>query len=222
MIKLSSLLVIGLLSVSAQAGKVEHITLSPTSGVVAVEGPIMEGSAAGVSNAILSVHLQGAKEVWIFINSPGGSVVAGGRIIAQIENLKRKGVTVNTVCTGLCASMAAHIHQYGDKRYMTEYSILMFHPASGGAEGELDKMHSQLNFFKAYVERFDRNVAKRGKITIEKYKQLQQNEAWLDENQAADMNFSDGTVSTDVPVVEKRSLFDALFGGLFKDFQIKK
>ena len=79
--------------------------------------------------------------MYVFIDSPGGSVLSGAQIISAIQAAKGP---VNTLCVGICASMAAMIHQFGTNRLVLDRSFLMFHPASGGAEGEVDKMYSRL------------------------------------------------------------------------------
>jgi ATP-dependent protease ClpP protease subunit len=67
--------------------------------------------------------------VYLVLNSPGGSVIDGTRLMNFI---KYSGKNVVTICDNLCASMAFQIFQVGKTRYMTDKAILMAHPASGG------------------------------------------------------------------------------------------
>lgn len=94
---------------------------------VEIYGEINESSEA-IAQKITSLAAKG-KPIYLLINSPGGSVMDGALIISAIEASK---APVYTICTQLCASMAALIHQYGHTRYMVDRSILMFHPAAGG------------------------------------------------------------------------------------------
>lgn len=63
----------------------------------------------------------------IYINSPGGSVLDGYRIIEAIKAAQAKGFEVNTVCTEMCASMGAIILEFGTHRYATSTSFILFH-----------------------------------------------------------------------------------------------
>ncbi len=70
------------------------------------------------------------KEIQIFINSPGGSVIAGLGIYDAIQYVR---CDVSTSCHGLCASMAAVLLAGGTKgkRFATKTSRIMIHAASG-------------------------------------------------------------------------------------------
>jgi ATP-dependent Clp protease protease subunit len=63
----------------------------------------------------------------IYINSPGGSVQHGFLIIEAMKAAQAKGITVNTVCVQLCASMAAIILEFGDHRLALSTAVIMFH-----------------------------------------------------------------------------------------------
>lgn len=151
---------------------------------------VIEGNSALIAKQILYLG-KSAEPMTIIINSPGGSVVDGAEIIAAIEAASGP---VNTLCVELCASMAAMIHSYGTHRLMLNHSIVMFHPASGGVEGEVDKMYSRLSTLKRYVGKMELNVAKRAKISYEQYKARSGVEMWLDAEDAVAQGFADGIV----------------------------
>lgn len=158
---------------------------------VYIYGEINGSHGPEIATKILS--LGDSKEpMYVFINSPGGSVLVGATIISAIEAAKGP---VNTICVQLCASMAAMIHQYGTQRLVMGHSILMFHPASGGGpDGEVDKQFSELNFFKRFIGKMEANAASRAKITYKEYKYLSGTELWLDSEDAVSSNFADKTV----------------------------
>lgn len=158
--------------------------------IVYVYGVIGEGLSATVAKQILQLGKTG-EPITILINSPGGSVLDGAEIISAMEAAKGP---VNTICVELCASMAAMIHSYGHKRLMLDRSIVMYHPASGGLEGEVDKMYSRLSTLKRYVDKLDANVAKRAKLTPEEFRNLYMKELWLDAEDATQQGFADGIV----------------------------
>lgn len=127
----------------------------------------------------------------ILINSPGGSILHGGTIISAMQAASGP---VNTVCLQLCASMAAMIHQYGTHRLAIDRSILMFHPASGGADGEIDKINSQISFIKSYIAEMEGNVAKRSKIEYLEYKKHSGVEWWVSAQKGYELGLVDNIV----------------------------
>lgn len=135
-----------------------------------------------------------AKRIYLLITSPGGSVLAGTMIIETMQGSK---IPVDTVCVGLCASMGAHMHASGAKRYMTNKSILMYHPASGGVEGEFDSMVSRLSFLNRYVTKLDMYVADRAGVPYEDFKAKTRDELWLDAQDATFDGFNDTIVYLD-------------------------
>ncbi|HOP94565.1 MAG TPA: ATP-dependent Clp endopeptidase proteolytic subunit ClpP [Dictyoglomaceae bacterium] len=74
------------------------------------------------------------KEVYLYINSPGGEVSAGLAIYDTMRHVKPK---ITTVCVGQAASMAAVLLSAGDKgrRYALPHSRVMIHQPLGSAYG---------------------------------------------------------------------------------------
>lgn len=131
------------------------------------------------------------KPIFIVINSPGGSVLLGGLFLSQMEATKSP---IITICHGLCASMAAIILQYGDKRYAVDKSIIMFHPASGGAQGDVDRMSSLMNMLQSYIFEMEHYVSNRIGLEYSEYKAKSAVEWWLTTHQAKDANVIDKIV----------------------------
>ena len=76
-----------------------------------------------------------AKDVTIYINSPGGSVTAGMAIYDTMQYIK---CDVSTICIGEAASMGAFLLAGGTKgkRFALPNSEIMIHQPSGGAQGQ--------------------------------------------------------------------------------------
>lgn len=148
---------------------------------------------ASVEEAIhqLDIMTSTNSTVYLFINSPGGSVFAGNKLIAYIEASK---ATINTVCIGICASMAAHIHQTGKARMVFDNAILMFHPASGGADGQIENMISLLTSVKSMVDKLDAKIAKRSGMSFGEFKARVAFEYWVLSDEAYDKHFADSIV----------------------------
>lgn len=131
------------------------------------------------------------RKVYLIITSPGGSVIAGAKLIAYMRS---SAVQVDTVCTELCASMAFHIFEAGKKRYMTDKSFLMGHSASGGAQGTLPNMLSMLQALNLLVERMDASIAKRAGIPIEKFQVMMLRNLWIESVDAVNTGLADGII----------------------------
>ncbi len=94
------------------------------------------------------------KDIYLYINSPGGSVYAG---MAIYDTMKFLSCDVNTYCMGIAASMGSFLLAAGTKgkRFALPNSRIMLHQPSGGGQGtaadieiqarEILRMRSRLN-----------------------------------------------------------------------------
>lgn len=158
--------------------------------VILLYGPIGEQTLA-VAESIKKAARE-SKPIWLLIDSPGGSVTVGGQILTAVQS---SGVDVNTVCLGMCASMAAIIHQHGTKRYMVDRSLLMFHEASGGVSGPIPQMLSRLTTMDRYVNKMIKYVAKRSGHKLSEFKAQLGPELWIDAEDAKKQGFTDAVVN---------------------------
>ena len=82
------------------------------------------------------------KEIYLFINSPGGSVSAGLAIYDTMNYIK---CDVSTICIGLAASMGAFLLSSGQKgkRFALPNAEIMIHQPLGGAQGQASDIQIQ-------------------------------------------------------------------------------
>jgi ATP-dependent Clp protease, protease subunit len=75
------------------------------------------------------------KDIWLYINSPGGSVSAGMAIYDTMQFIEP---AVGTVCVGLAASMGQFLLSAGEpgKRISLPHARIMMHQPSGGVRGQ--------------------------------------------------------------------------------------
>lgn len=75
------------------------------------------------------------KPIYLYINSPGGSVTAGLAVYDTMQYVKSE---VSTICIGQAASMAAVLLSSGasGKRYVLPHSRVMLHQVLGGVQGQ--------------------------------------------------------------------------------------
>lgn len=129
-----------------------------------------------------------AKDVDIFINSPGGDVFAGLAIYNMIKRLN-KPTTVHV--DGLAASAASVIAMAGDKIIMPKSSVMMIHNAWTFALGNKEEIRETAD----KLERIDNQLAEiyadRTGRDIETIKQMMEDETWMDGNEALAGRFCD-------------------------------
>ena len=83
-----------------------------------------------------------SKGVFIYINSPGGSVTCG---LAVYDNMNYINAEVTTICVGTAASMASFVLAGGDrgKRIALPQSRIMIHQPEGGSQGQASEVLSE-------------------------------------------------------------------------------
>lgn len=104
--------------------------------IIFVGGPITDEVANLVIAQLIFLESEDPdKDIWLYINSPGGSVYAGLGIYDTMQYIKPK---VSTLCMGMAASMASVLLAGGakGKRYALPYSRIMIHQPLGGAQGQ--------------------------------------------------------------------------------------
>lgn len=180
------------------------LSLEANDDTVFLYGQVSEENSETLSQKIIDLNsVRKTLPILLVIDSPGGVVFPGTKVISAIESSKRP---LYTVCYGLCASMAAMIHQYGHKRYMTDRSVLMFHNAAGGANGELNKMISQLTFIDRFVGKMEAYIEKRAQLSHDQYVKMIDSELWIDADDSLTRHFSDQTVTINLQKVKKTTI----------------
>ena len=136
--------------------------------IVFLVGPVNDHSANLVCAQMLFLESENPdKDIFLYINSPGGSVSAGLAVYDTMQFIKPD---VSTLCMGLAASMGSFLLMAGakGKRISLPNSKIMIHQPSGGAQGqatdieiharEIIKTREQLN--QIYAERTGQSVEK--------------------------------------------------------------
>ena len=103
------------------------------------------------------IYLEGKnpdKDIFLYINSPGGSVSAG---LALYDTIKYIKCDVVTICIGLAASMGAFLLASGTKgkRYALPNSEIMIHQPLGGAQGQASDIEIQARHIQLIKEKIN-------------------------------------------------------------------
>ena len=109
------------------------------------------------------------KDIYLYINSPGGSVTAGLAIYDTMNYIKPD---VSTVCLGMAASMGAFLLAAGakGKRYALPNSEIMIHQPMGGASGQATDIAIHAEHILRIKDNLNRILAERTGQPLEKIK----------------------------------------------------
>ena len=109
------------------------------------------------------------KDIYLYINSPGGSVTAGLAIYDTMNYIKPD---VSTVCLGMAASMGAFLLAAGakGKRFALPNSEIMIHQPMGGASGQATDIAIHAEHILRIKDNLNRILAERTGQPLEKIK----------------------------------------------------
>lgn len=95
---------------------------------VELVGEVMGAEALSITNSIMSKVDGSGKPIYMFINSPGGSMLIGQFILNAMDVAKQRGHRIVCGVGSLAASMAFSIFANCDARYALSGAQLLFHP----------------------------------------------------------------------------------------------
>ena len=109
-------------------------------------------------------------DIYLYINSPGGSVTAGFAIYDTIQHIKPD---VQTICIGMAASMGSFLLAAGakGKRFALPNAEVMIHQPLGGAQGQATEIEIAANHILKTREKLNRILSERTGQSIEKIQQ---------------------------------------------------
>jgi ATP-dependent protease ClpP protease subunit len=181
---------------------------------VALRGKIDEESSSAF---ISDLYRLKADTIYVYLITPGGSIVSGNNIIQALDTLVLTGKTV--ICIADHAySMGFVILQSCQTRYILPHSIIMQHQASLTVQGPIEQAR---NHFKL-VEKIDRksNIrqSKRMGLTTEAFHEMAEHDLWLYADEIIEVNAADKIVNVicdfdvNLPVhVQKNTMFGTVF-----------
>jgi ATP-dependent Clp protease protease subunit len=133
------------------------------------------------------------KDIWLYINSPGGSVTAG---MAIYDTMQFVQPDVGTICMGLGASMGQFLLCAGapGKRYALTHTRIMMHQPSGGVRGQASDIAIQAEQM-AYIKRLmaERIAFHTGK-TVEQVQIDSERDRWFTAEQAREYGIIDKVI----------------------------
>ncbi len=148
--------------------------------IIFLGGPIDDDTANIVVAQMLFLEADDPdKDIYLYINSPGGSVTAGLAIYDTMQYLRCE---VSTICVGLAASMGAFLLAAGakGKRHALENAEIMIHQVSGGAQGQATDIRIHAEQILRLKQRLNEILAKRTGQPIEKIAEDTERDNFMD------------------------------------------
>jgi ATP-dependent Clp protease protease subunit len=134
------------------------------------------------------------KDIWLYINSPGGSVTAGMAIYDTMQWVKPD---VATVAMGLAASMGQFLLSSGakGKRYATPHARIMMHQPSGGIGGTASDIRIQAELILHMKRQLTGLIAEQTGQTVEQITKDADRDRWFTADEALQYGFIDQVVT---------------------------
>jgi ATP-dependent Clp protease protease subunit len=133
------------------------------------------------------------KDIWLYVNSPGGSITAGMAIYDTMQFIRSD---VATICMGLGASMGQFLLSAGaaGKRYALPHARIMMHQPSGGIRGPASDIKIQAEQL-AYVKRLmAERIAFHTGQTVEQVELDSERDRWFTAEQAKEYGLIDHVI----------------------------
>ena len=159
--------------------------------IVFLVGPVNDGVANLVVAQMLFLESENPdKDIFLYINSPGGSVSAGLSIYDTMNFIKPD---VSTMCMGMAASMGSFLLMAGakGKRLALPNSRVMMHQPSGGAQGQASDIEIQAREIIKTREQLNRIYADRTGQKLERIASDMERDLWMSPNEALDYGLID-------------------------------
>lgn len=131
-----------------------------------------------------------AKDISIYINSPGGSVTAGLGIYDTMQFISSE---VATICTGMAASMAAVLLVAGQegKRQALPHSRVMIHQPLGGVQGQASDIEIEVREIQKFKKELYKIISDHSHTPYEKVWQDSDRNYWMDAEEAKEYGMID-------------------------------
>ena len=130
------------------------------------------------------------KDIFLYINSPGGSITAGMAIYDTMQYVPNDIVTVGV---GMCASMGQFLLSSGTKgkRYATPNTRVLLHQPSGGYGGTADDIQTQAELILSMKRQLAAITAEQTGKTVEQVMKDGDRDRWFTAQEALEYGFID-------------------------------
>lgn len=152
----------------------------------------------GIANAIVAYLLyldsdDQTKPIYLYINSPGGSVTAGMAIYDTMQHIKSEVVTI---CVGMAASMGAFLLSAGSKgkRLALPHARIMIHQPLGGSRGQATDIEIEAREILRIRHQLNEILAERASQPLEKIQKDTDRDYFMSAQEAKDYGLIDSVI----------------------------
>ena len=165
--------------------------------IIMLSGPIEDDMANSIVAQLLFLDAQDStKDIYLYINSPGGVVTSGMAIYDTMNFIKSD---VQTIVIGMAASMASVLVSSGakGKRFGLPHSQVLIHQPSGGAQGQQTEIEIAATEILKTRKMINEILAKNSGQPIEKINRDTERDHYLTAQEAVDYGLLDGIMEND-------------------------
>ena len=159
--------------------------------IIMLGSQIDDNVANSIVSQLLFLQAQDAeKDIYLYINSPGGSVTAGFAIYDTIQHIKPD---VQTICIGMAASMGSFLLSAGakGKRFALPNAEVMINQPLGGAQGQATEIEIAANHILKTRAKLNKILAERTGQSIEKIEKDTDRDNFLSADEAKEYGLID-------------------------------
>lgn len=147
-----------------------------------------------IASKMLLMSLEDKKrDIYLLINSPGGSITSGLMLYDVIQSIPNK---VITIAVGMAASMGQFLLTIGEpgRRYITRSARVLLHQPLGGIHGTATEALIELELITSMKDQLAGITANRTNKTIEEVHEDGHHDHWFTSEQALEYGFADHIV----------------------------
>ena len=164
--------------------------------VIMLGAPVDDDIANQVCAQLL--YLEGdddKKDIWLYVNSPGGSVTAG---MAIYDTMQFVGPDVGTICMGLGASMGQFLLCAGakGKRFALPHARILMHQPLGGIQGQASDIAIQAEQMAYTKKLMAERIAEHTGQTVEQVQLDSERDRWFTAEEAKEYGIIDSVVAS--------------------------
>ncbi|MAK13254.1 MAG: ATP-dependent Clp endopeptidase, proteolytic subunit ClpP [SAR116 cluster bacterium] len=170
--------------------------------IIFLNGPVEDMMASVICAQLLFLESENpSKDIFMYINSPGGVVTSGMAIYDTMEYIRPD---VSTVCIGQAASMGSLLLTAGaaGKRHCLPNARIMTHQPSGGFQGQATDIEIHAKEIISLRSRLNKIYEKHSGKTLKQIEKIMERDTFMSPTEAKEMGLIDEVV-TKRPVPEK-------------------
>ncbi len=164
--------------------------------IIMLSGEVNDAVASSVVAQLLFLEADDPeKDIYFYINSPGGVVTAGMSMFDTMNYIKPD---ICTICIGQAASMGAFLLSAGTpgKRFALPNARIMIHQPSGGAQGQSTDIQIQAKEIQRLKDNLNELLAKHTKQDVKKVEEDTERDNFMSAQEACDYGLVDEVITS--------------------------